>query len=96
MANILIAGLFTKNQDGKDSDVRKFRSAVTDTVKKQGSKVLSFSVEDGIVTMSVEDESVASKLKDDLKPLDGVTVTVVGSALEAFIGRYNSQRSAAK
>ena len=59
MANLLIAGLFTKNQDGKDSDVRQFRSAVTDTVKKQGSKVSSFSIDDGIVTMIVEDEAVA-------------------------------------
>ena len=96
MANLLIAGLFTKNQDGKDSDVRQFRSAVTDTVKKLGSKVSSFSIDDGIVTMNIEDETIVNKLKDDLKPLDGVTVTVVGSALEAFIGRHNSHRTAAK
>ena len=96
MANILIANLFTKNQDGKDSDVRQFRSAVTDTVKKQGSKVSSFSIDDGIVTMIIEDETVVSKLKEDLKPLEGVTVTVVGSALEAFIGRHNSQRTVGK
>ena len=96
MANVIVAGLFTKNQDGKDSDVRKFRSAVTDTVKKQGGKVSSFSIDDGIVTMIVEDETVANKLKEDLKSLEGVTITVVGSALEAFIGRYNSQRTAGK
>ena len=96
MANILIANLFTKNQDGKDSDVRQFRSAVTDTVKKQGSKVSSFSIDDGIVTMIIEDETVVSKLKEDLKPLEGVTVTVVGSALEAFIGRHNGKRTAGK
>jgi hypothetical protein len=96
MANLLIANLFSKNQDGKDSDVRQFRSAITDTVKVQGSKVSSFSIDNGIITMTVDDETIAKKLQEDLQHLDGVNVTVVGSALEAFIGRHNSQKTATK
>jgi len=96
IANLLIANLFNKNQDGKDSDVRQFRSAITDTVKKQGSKVSSFNIDNGIITMTVDDETVAKKLQEDLKTLADVSVTVVGSALEAFIGRHNSQKTVSK
>jgi hypothetical protein len=88
--------VFTKNQDGKDSDVRQLRSAATQAVKKYGSKISSFKIDDGIVTIVIDDEEVASKLTEDLKRLEGANVTVVGSALEAFIGRLNSQRAAGK
>ncbi|MCX6137535.1 MAG: hypothetical protein NTV54_08590 [Ignavibacteriales bacterium] len=93
MANLLVAGVFSKTQDGKDSDVRQFRSAVTDAVKRHDGKVSAFAIDNGIITISIDDETVANKLKDELKILEGATVTMVGSALEAFIGRFNSQKT---
>jgi len=96
MANLLVSGVFSKTQDGKDSVVRQFRNAVNDAVKRHGGKVSEFGIDNGIITISIDDEAVANKLKDELKGLEGATVTVVGSALEAFIGRYNGQKSANK
>ena len=71
-----------------------FESAVSDAVKRHDGKVSEFGIDNGIVTISIDDEAVANKLKDELKDLEGATVTVVGSALEALVGRYNSQKSA--
>ena len=96
MANLLISGVFSKTQDGKDSLVRQFRSAVNDSVKRHDGKVEVFGIDNGIVTISIDDEAVANALKDELRVLDGATITLVGSALEAFIGRYNSQKSASR
>lgn len=96
MANLLISGVFSKTQDGKDSVVRQFRSAVTDAVKRHDGKVSAFAIDTGIVTISIDDETVANKIKDELQVIDGATVTVVGSALDAFIGRFNSQKSTGK
>ena len=94
MANLLISGVFSKTQDGKDGVVRQFKSAVSDAVKRHDGKVSQFSIDNGIITISIDDEAVANKLKDELKDLEGATVTVVGSALEALVGRLNSQKSA--
>ena len=96
MANLLISGVFSKTQDGKDSVVRQFRSAVTDAVKRNDGKVSAFAIDNGIITISIDDETIANKIKDELQVIDGATVTVVGSALEAFIGRFNSQKSTGK
>ena len=96
MANLLISGVFSKTQDGKDSVVRQFRSAVTDAVKRNDGKVSAFAIDNGIITISIDDETIANKIKDELQVLDGATVTVVGSALDAFIGRFNSQKTTGK
>ena len=96
MSSLLISGVFSKTQDGKDSVVRQFRSAVNDSVKSHGGKVQQFGIDNGIVTIVIDDDAVANKLRDELKGLEGAAVTVVGSTLEAFIGRYNGQKSAAK
>ena len=96
MANLLISGVFSKTQDGKDSVVRQFRSAVTDAVKRNDGKVSAFAIDNGIITISIDDETIANKIKDELQVLDGANVTVVGSALDAFIGRFNSQKSTGK
>jgi chloramphenicol 3-O-phosphotransferase len=94
MANLLISGVFSKTQDGKDGVVRQFKSAVSDAVKRHDGKMSQFGIDNGVITISIDDEAVANKLKDELKDLEGATVTVVGSALEALVGRLNSQKSA--
>ena len=53
MAHIVITTLFPKSLTGTDSEVRQFKDAVEDHVRRQGGKLEHFAVESGIVSFGV-------------------------------------------
>jgi hypothetical protein len=92
MAELVITELFPKSLTGKDSEVRQFKDAVTDEVKSHGGKLEHFALESGIVSMAIDDETVAYGLKEGLEQIPGVKVEVYLTSMELFVQSFNNRR----
>ena len=92
MADLVITELFPKSLTGKDSEVRQFKDAVWDEVRSHGGKLEHFALESGIVSMAIDDESIAYGLKEGLEQIPGVRVEVYATPMEMFVQSFNNRR----
>ena len=92
MANLVIKSLFPNSLTGKDGEVRQFKDAVTDEVKSHGGRLEGFAIESGIVSMSIDDATIAHSLKDGLEQIPGVRVDMFLTSLEQYVQGFNSRR----
>lgn len=92
MADLVITELFPKSLTGKDGEVRQFKDAVRDEVRSHGGKLEHFALESGIVSMAIDDETVAYGLKEGLEQIPGVRVEVYLTSMELFVQSFNNRR----
>jgi hypothetical protein len=72
--------------------VRQLKESVEELLRESKTKLESFELNEGNVTMKVPDEG-ADVVTEFMKKMNGVEVDVASSAAEVFLAEFNRRRS---
>ena len=95
MKTVTISKAFKKNATGRDSLVRIFRKGIEEMLESLSSKLDNFSIENGVVTLSIEEDAASEKVIASIKQMRGTEVTVSNSTFERFLEQYNREQESA-
>lgn len=92
MKTIRVANAFKKNATGRDPLVRVFKKGIEEMLAVVSSKLDSFKIEGGVVTLTVDDGDAADRLVAALGGMRGVDIQVANSTFETFLVRFNQDQ----
>jgi hypothetical protein len=79
-----------------DGDVKKLRSGTRQLVKKNKGKLTQFDVDNGILTIEIDNEAAFEAVCEQLRRFTGVSLATVTSAFDELFLQYEKQPAKAE